>query len=752
MRERCESYEDMFMKLMKGDLPAMSGEQQMIAHIARKRGAEGHILQYGLPLYVLTSSAYVHNKNGRLCELIQRALVSMAEDGTLERIEQLYTGVSISDYTFVAEKMMYGSMLFLLLAIGILALTLVSGVGTRRAEEVEIRQGHPFEGYSGDAPFTRYNVRNLLTGFTRTMRLHNAVFRTTSGEEFTVPEKVNLPPEIDRNEILEIKSDMVEQHPKYRDWSGANLPRGTRFAFRSRLKTLKPELKMLAYIFGSLIEAALEASQYAANERALRDIVSVGLDLNDHLLCVVREDLIVEDSYGSIAPVSADKLVKRDLTDFIDQRSLKNLRKSIEQAAQSSRFGSSGNLTLLDGETQIPCSYRLSYRVLSRGDRLIVSLRDERTPTRIEESVRKAYRFDSLGSLAVAFTSSFESMFKTIQGYAGILLREGTQSGERHVSRISEAAERGKSLSEKLISIARGSWPAPQSMELSGYISETMPVLKTAFPDHDINVREPSGEQQIDTDPDLLLLSIFALLANAVEASPPQSEVFVDTNVTELKEQHKLHSGVLKPGLYAMIQVSDKGEGMNSSEASEAIKPFVTTKGDPHKGLGLTVCVHAVNAFSGGLEIDTAKGKGTKARIYIPARERSSLGEENLKGNGESLLLVNPSQEWLDILSSIFSRYNYQTSNVLLTSDAKRILQSQDFDGIVYEPERAGADTVLFIEEIRQLRPMIPVIVILSAGETYGFNKLLQDDRTKVVVRTGDVKHIVHHVRKIICS
>ncbi|MDZ7816865.1 MAG: transporter substrate-binding domain-containing protein [Planctomycetota bacterium] len=753
MLERSDSYEEMFVKLIKGEIPAMSGERQVIEHIARKRGVAGHIQVFGLPLFVLSSSVYVHVRNEKLPGLFERAIRCMVEDGTLERIEQIHTGVSITDYTCEAEKSLYSAVALLLLSFVILAVALFVGGRPQRSEEVEIRSGNPFEDYGGDVPLNRYSVRHLLTGLTRTLRMTTAVFRTPSGEDLSVPENIRFTEGEDLETLLDVDSDVIEQHSKYHEWYGAKLPRGSRIAFRSRLRTLTPELKMLCYVYGALLEAAAEGSQYAAGERALREIVKTGFELKDQLLCVLNKRLEVEEAYGCIVPVSADMVLNKDLADFLDQRGLKGVRKNIEQVARSSRFDAKGDILLLSENNRIPCSYRMSYRVLSRGDRIIIAIRDERTPTRIEEAARKAYRFDSLGSLAVAFISAFETMFLAIQGYAGILLRENDpQSGERHVSRISDYAERGRRLSEKLLIIALGSWPSPQSMELTGFMNETMRTLVTAFPDHEIVTRAVKGEHHIDTDPDLLLLCIFALLSNAIEASPPQSEVIVESKITELPEDYKVHSGVLNHGAYAIIQVTDKGEGMNSSEAAMAIEPFQTTKDESHRGLGLTVTVHAVNAFGGGLEIDTAKGKGTTAKLYVPTRERSSLRDQDLTGSGENLLLVNPSQEWLDILSSIFTRFNYQTSNVLLTTDAKRILQSQEFDAIVYEPERAGADTVLFIEDVRRLHPMLPIIVILAAGETRAFNKLIQDDKTYVVVRTGDVKHIVHQIRKIIRS
>jgi PAS domain S-box-containing protein len=68
------------------------------------------------------------------------------------------------------------------------------------------------------------------------------------------------------------------------------------------------------------------------------------------------------------------------------------------------------------------------------------------------------------------------------------------------------------------------------------------------------------------------------------------------------------------------LLVSDQGRGMDADEARRILEPFYTTRrGQGGTGLGLSITDAIVGAHGGKLLFESAPGKGTTARLFLPA-------------------------------------------------------------------------------------------------------------------------------------
>lgn len=72
-------------------------------------------------------------------------------------------------------------------------------------------------------------------------------------------------------------------------------------------------------------------------------------------------------------------------------------------------------------------------------------------------------------------------------------------------------------------------------------------------------------------------------------------------------------------GNYAVIEVSDEGEGIDEKDLKHIFDPFYTTKREKGgTGLGLSISYNIVKNHSGEFKIESEKGNGTTAKIYLP--------------------------------------------------------------------------------------------------------------------------------------
>lgn len=65
------------------------------------------------------------------------------------------------------------------------------------------------------------------------------------------------------------------------------------------------------------------------------------------------------------------------------------------------------------------------------------------------------------------------------------------------------------------------------------------------------------------------------------------------------------------------IAVSDTGIGIPPEQVKQIFQPFFTTK-EEGTGLGLAITYGIVREHNGRIEVESAVGKGTAFRIFLP--------------------------------------------------------------------------------------------------------------------------------------
>jgi CheY-like chemotaxis protein len=106
--------------------------------------------------------------------------------------------------------------------------------------------------------------------------------------------------------------------------------------------------------------------------------------------------------------------------------------------------------------------------------------------------------------------------------------------------------------------------------------------------------------------------------------------------------------GEVTPGQYAMIALSDTGQGMSEEIMEHAFEPFYTTKPEGKgTGLGLSQVYGFVKQSGGHIKLYSETGFGTTVKIYLPRSATSgdaqpSVGRPKVvaAGGGTSVLLV----------------------------------------------------------------------------------------------------------------
>ncbi len=112
------------------------------------------------------------------------------------------------------------------------------------------------------------------------------------------------------------------------------------------------------------------------------------------------------------------------------------------------------------------------------------------------------------------------------------------------------------------------------------------------------------------------------LVSNAAEATKPGGTIDITVNEALIDEPLALTpTGILPPGSYLSLAVTDNGRGIEENAIPRVFEPFVTTRdGRGGTGLGLAVIEHLASLYQGGVTMHSKPGSGTCVTVYLGTR------------------------------------------------------------------------------------------------------------------------------------
>ncbi len=170
--------------------------------------------------------------------------------------------------------------------------------------------------------------------------------------------------------------------------------------------------------------------------------------------------------------------------------------------------------------------------------------------------------------------------------------------------------------------------------------------------------------------------AITKIMENAVEsfAANANGQVAIQTRNVELTQATQDRNVHLAAGAYVSVEISDNGMGIDPEALPRIFEPFFTTKRAPHRGLGLALVYGMISNHGGGVAISSQPGKGTSARVYLPA-EKSRIQDnggltQELRGTG-TILVVDDESLLLTMSETVLSEFGY---TVVTANNAQKAL------------------------------------------------------------------------------
>ncbi len=240
----------------------------------------------------------------------------------------------------------------------------------------------------------------------------------------------------------------------------------------------------------------------------------------------------------------------------------------------------------------------------------------------MERQLRQAQKFEAIGQLAGGIAHDFNNVVGAILGWAelGIEQNRGNAQIADRFSKIREQAERAATLTRELLAFARRQVLRPTAVDLNSVAHSLVSFLDKVIPTN-IELKFITGTvEAVKADPTQIEQVLMNLCLNARDAMPDGGRLLIETEMVELDESYCRFYPQVAPGRYAVLSVSDTGQGMDAETRERIFEPFFTTKEKGKgTGMGLATVYGIVKQHGGSIHVYSEPGQGSLFRVYLPA-------------------------------------------------------------------------------------------------------------------------------------
>jgi nitrogen-specific signal transduction histidine kinase/ActR/RegA family two-component response regulator len=356
-------------------------------------------------------------------------------------------------------------------------------------------------------------------------------------------------------------------------------------------------------------------------------------------------------------------------------------------------------------------AYQFAYDVTER-------IENQAKLAEAQAQLHEMQKLETIGQLTGNVAHDFNNLLTPIVGTLDILRRTVTdQRGEKLIRSALEAADRARTLIQRLLSFARRQHLEARPVAVGALMDGLADLINRSIgPAIRLEVKVQAALPPAHVDPNQLELALLNLAVNARDAMPDGGVLTIAVDIEEAERHAKL-----KPGLYIRISVADTGVGMDPETLKKAVDPFFTTKSKERgTGLGLSM-VHGLAAQSGGdLALTSVENQGTTATIWLPVsgeREISAAVEPNLppaiRDRTETILLVDDEPLVRMATALMLEEAGFKVVEAESGNRAMEMASGgTQFDGVVTDFAMSGMSGATLAKQLRELNPSLPILMI----------------------------------------
>jgi PAS domain S-box-containing protein len=383
----------------------------------------------------------------------------------------------------------------------------------------------------------------------------------------------------------------------------------------------------------------------------------------------------------------------------------------------------------------------------------------------LEQQLQQTQKLESLGVLAGGIAHDFNNLLATIIGNC-FLARLNPENFTENLAIIEKASESAAALCRQMLDYAGHTQASKSQININLLVNDMVEMLASTGCK---NVMiKPVITQQIlfvYGDASQIRQVVMNLMINATEAiGEVQGEIdFLLIKITITAGQpEKDHLGRIIPdGVYACLEATDNGCGMDEETKRRLFEPFFTTK-FTGRGLGLSATLGIITGHGGFLQLFSQPGKGTTFKVYLPASCVDEGGEElrqhqsipaQWKGSGTILLAEDDDQVRL-IAKTILAKNGFTVVEAVNGSDALEKYQknSAAINLVITDIGMPIMDGYDLFFELKKINPELPIIISSGFGDKIIFSRIPKEDTAGLIGKPYKPVQLIELLKNVLES
>lgn len=378
---------------------------------------------------------------------------------------------------------------------------------------------------------------------------------------------------------------------------------------------------------------------------------------------------------------------------------------------------------------------------------IVIDLTDQKNAEEekkeLENQLQRAQKMEAIGALAGGVAHDLNNILSGIVSYPDLMLMDLPKDSHlrKPIMTMQDSGKRAAAIVQDLLTLTRRGIIIEEIVSLNEIVSKYLisPEYKKMISYHsgvEVEADLATDLFNISGSPIHLAKTVMNLVSNAAEAMQDGGKIRISTSNRSI-EKSILSYGRKGEEKYVTLSVSDNGIGIPPKDQDRIFEPFFTKKtmGRSGTGLGMAVVWGTVEDHNGHIDLKSSEGEGTTITLFFPASKQELTPVEpegnvdKLRGNGESILVVDDSKRQREISYDLLSRLGYAVSVTSSGEDAIEFIKNNRIDLVVLDmlmnPGMDGLDTY---RNILQICPKQRAIIVS------GFSKT---ERVKEAIRLG---------------
>ena len=388
-------------------------------------------------------------------------------------------------------------------------------------------------------------------------------------------------------------------------------------------------------------------------------------------------------------------------------------------------------------------------------------IRDLTERKELEKRLIQAQKMESIGNLASGIAHDFNNLLCPIVGMSELLLHDlPSGSLERENTReILKAGRRGTDLVKQILAFSRQSEQKKIPTRIQQVLKEVLKLSRSTIPSYiEIHQNIQPDCKMVMADATQIHQVAMNITTNAYHAMEDTGGRISVTLAEAALGRAESNDMDLPAGEYAVLSISDTGNGISADLMGKIFEPYFTTKEKGKgTGLGLAVAYGIIHEHKGTIKVESEIRKGSTFTVYLPIMEKWDGAEsidtdEKWVGGNERILLVDDDESVATLEKQMLERMGYKVTSRLHSIEALEAFRSSPytFDLVLTDMSMPKMTGVQLAEALLSIRPDTPIIICTGFSEHLTKEKMASFGLKGLLMKPIVGKKMAKMVRKVL--